>query len=147
MNKMEETSLQRLEKSVNNKELGELGREMLRLSFIFSCFGNMTKERALESLKDLQINVKFGRYGSSIERAAIRFERDKTYDSGTEKPRNFTLYMSIPGTGLIPSPAHFYYPGSWECLDEEFKRDSQLLNELGFKISNGGYDPACDIIF
>lgn len=114
------------------------------------CGNKRTQDEMLEEIRKQEIYAKFGVYSSSIERLAIKmFERQESdQKNDAMKPRNFTLYFEVKDTSIFMHPCHFHYNGSWECLEEEMKRDAEMLNnKFGFKINYEGHDPEFDIKF
>jgi|WetSurMetagenome_2_1015567.scaffolds.fasta_scaffold454882_2 hypothetical protein len=140
---MADSTLKKLETLQNEGKLGFLAEQVKFCSFAYSVMSGRegSQERILEDIRKKVIHVEFGRYGSSIERHMIK-EKESN-----EKPRNFTLYLDIGGSGVIHTPTHFHWNGSWEGLDHEMKRDAKILRELGFKIDYQGHNQERDVSF
>ncbi|MDO8740151.1 MAG: hypothetical protein Q7J54_01100 [Candidatus Woesearchaeota archaeon] len=129
--------LEQIERLIVESKLGFLGNQITNIVDAYTDIRG-EKEQELEDLKQRTIHVEFGRYGSSIEKA-IRGKESKS--------RNFTLYFDIERWEWTLFPMHFYWEGSWEGLEEEMKRDVEILTTLGLKIDYKGYNPERNISF
>jgi len=76
----------------------------------------------LDDLKETRFRVSFKRYRSDIQVKLFG------------KSQNYTLYIGVPEDfPFKPGHQHFTYPGSWEAVETEIRKDIELLAEQGFR--------------
>jgi len=135
-----------------SKKLGVLGEYILLYSGLLAELRtNLGEEishaQMTEDMAKCEMYVQFGSYSSSTQKEIFRIAKEREVIPGTtpDKTSNFTLFIKIKNAPWSVHPSHLQYNGSIECFEEEMRRDSRVLNSLGFNIHYGGYVPEFDV--
>ncbi|MBR9704253.1 hypothetical protein GOV12_02485 [Candidatus Pacearchaeota archaeon] len=139
-------TLDRIEEMIGREELGFLGGHVVHTAEAYSIIWTRQKNHssisdAIEELKTYDIFVEFSLFRSSVEKAYLKQFNERN------RPRNFTLIFDVRGSEIEQGQSHFSWNGSPEGLDHEMKRDSEVLNDLGFNITYNGYNPVDNVDF